>query len=110
MTEIIPRKAGLISAVLAIVLILIAYLLFATVDVSFVSEDHEVYRLENVNVFSDLSIPDSYDQTFIYDTGSLQLEFGDTIDFRFEIVKTAFLNLINFKWDEADNLMTVVAQ
>lgn len=102
------RSAGVISAALAILLCLVIYLLFATVDVVFISEDCEIYRLNDVSVISDLSIPEGYEATYVY--GDAGAEFNDGIEFRLQIGTTLLTNLFTFKWEDTDNVITVTKQ
>lgn len=108
MTDRAVRNASIVSAALAIILCLTIYLLFATVDVVFMKNDYEVYRLNNVSVISDLTLPEEFEATYVY--GEENLEFNDELGFRLEIGKTLLVNLFSFKWEESDNLITVTRQ
>ena len=52
------HRTGLISGILAVVLVLVVYIALGTVDLVFKQDDVEIYRMENVTVFSSLEISD----------------------------------------------------
>ena len=77
--------------------------MLGTVDLVFKQDGREVYRLDDVNIFSDLTIPEVEGSVYTYGADGSEKEFSDSIEFRFEIGKTVLLNFLSFKWDEPDN-------
>ena len=103
MKEKMCRNAGLISAVFALLLIFAIYTAFGTIDLVFMKDNNEIYRMNDVNVFSSLEISDEAipdDSSFTYISGNMLKDFGDNVEFRIEIAKTVFLNFITFNWEE----------
>ena len=66
MKDIKLRSAGIISAILALVLLLCIYTMLGTVDLVFKQDGREVYRLDDVNIFSDLTIPEVEGSVYTY--------------------------------------------
>ncbi len=106
--DISPRSAGIISTVLALVIIICVYTLFGSVDLVFKQDGTEVYRIEDASLFSELTLPEGDGNAYTY--GEAGAEFGDTFEFRFEIAKTVLVNFVTFKWDAADNVIELNAQ
>lgn len=109
MREISPRNAGIFSAALALVLILCIYLLLGTVDVIFLNNGKQVYRIDDVSVCSPITVPET-DDVYVYNTDSGEKVFADNFDFRLEICKTVLINLVTFKWQELDNVIELNKQ
>lgn len=103
------RNAGIIAGVLAVVLILLIYALVGNVDLVFKKDGHEVYRIENATVLSDLTIPED-NSVYYYTTEGDEIQFEDSFSFRFEIVKVVFVNFFNHEWQEHDNYIELNAR
>ncbi len=103
------RNAGIISAILAVVIILVIYAAVGNVDLVFKKGGHEVYRIENATVFSDLTVPEDSGE-YYYTTESEEILFEDSIGFRFEIVKVVFTNFFSHEWQEHDNYIELNAK
>lgn len=113
MKDIVRRNAGIISAILAIVLVLVIYALLGTVDLVFMKGDFQVARMENVRVFSDIEL----DVEDVVTGEELEYTYGDNeklyeadLNFRIEIAKTLLLNLFTFKLDPADQVIVLNAK
>ena len=110
----IPRYAGLISAVLAVVLVVAIYAMLGTVDLVFVNNDKETYRQENVSMFSDIDVVtdeagEPVEYTFVSGNQVMPLN-GNETDFRFTIAKTLLENLFTFKWQPMDQVIVLTAK
>ena len=115
MKEIMRGNAGLLSLVVALVIILGIYGLFGTVDLVFMNGENEIHRMDDVNVLSDLTISDEDMETegkleFTYTSGNVEKPFGDNIEFKIEIVKTVLVNFLTFNWQEADQVIILNAK
>lgn len=115
MKDKLPRNAGIISVVVALVLILGIYAMLGTVDVIFVHEGREVYRQDNVSAITTIE----YDCTdpatgetlqFTYLSDGTAVEYGDKGAFSLEISKLVLSNLFAFKWQAADHVITLEAK
>lgn len=109
------RRASIISAVLGLVLILVIYIMLSSVDLIFIKDQHEIYRMEDVGVFSDLTVDvekveGQQDLEYTYTSGEETKAFDDSFDFRIEIVKTTLINLITFKWEPHDQVIVMTAK
>lgn len=115
-----PRAAGIVSVILALILLLSIYVGFARMDLVYMSRGQEVYRQEGAYTFSEYDYPPvAFDHdgspstadkplNFHYTDRGLWFEFeGATLRFRFRIAKTVFKNLITFKWDESNYVMVL---
>ena len=106
--KLIPaRNTGIVSLIFAVIILLIIYTLVGTVDLVFREDGREVYRIEDANVFADLTIPDEDGASFYYSTDLGEKMFSDSIEFRIEIAKTVFTKLINFEWEEMDSYIVL---
>ena len=103
------RNAGIIAAILAIVIIIVAYALVGSVDLVFKKGGIESYRIEDAGIFSELTIPED-GTVYVYTTDGGEIQFGDTMEFRAEIAKVVFMNFINFEWQEHDNYIELHAK
>lgn len=110
MKDISPRNAGIVSAILALVIILCIYTVLGSVDIVFKQDDRQLYRLDDVSVFSDLTVPEGDEKIYTYGEEGSEKEFGDTPEFRFHIATTVLLNLVTFQWDEASNIIELNAK
>lgn len=111
-------RAGIISSLVAVVLIICFYAILGTVDLVFIKEvkegnkviSNEVARIENASAISDLEltrwdIKDYEELEFTYGEGENQKDFADNFELRFEIAKTVVINLVTFNWDDADQVI-----
>ena len=112
-------RAGIISSLIAVVLIICFYAILGTVDLVFIKEvkegndvisSNEVARIENASAISDLEltrwdIKDYEELEFTYGEGENQKDFADNFELRFEIAKTVVINLVTFNWDDADQVI-----
>ena len=113
-------RAGIISSLLAIVLVTCFYAILGTVDLVFIKEvkdekevvisSNEVARLEDVSAISKIQltrwdIKDYEELEFTYGEGENQKDFADNFDLRFEIAKTVVINLVTFNWDDANQVI-----
>ena len=99
-----PRSAGVISIILAIILLLAIYTVLGTVDVVFMKGCKQTVVYEDVNVFSELHLPEG-ELSYTVDGEVKTIE--NATDLRVEIGKTVLVNFLSFKWDEADNVITI---
>ncbi len=98
------RRAGIISGILGLLLILIIYVMLGSVDLVFIKDNHEIYCIEDVGVFSDLTVnvdevEGNQDLEYTYSSGNDTKDFEDSFGFRMEIAKTILLNFITLKWE-----------
>ena len=115
MNKSIYRSAGIISAILAVVIILAIYIMLATVDLVFIKDNHEIYRMEDVGVFSDLTVDPAnveggLDLEYTYKSGEEIKDFEDSSAVKVEIAKTVLINLITFKWEPHNNVIVMNAK
>ena len=107
MKEIARRNAGLLAALLGIIIVLLVYTLLGTVDLVFMKGDLQVARMEDVRVISDLQL----DAEDILTGEELEFTYGEgktyaaDMNLRFEIAKTLVVNLFTQKWDNADQVI-----
>lgn len=95
------HRATIISGILGLVLILAVYIMLTSVNLVFMKDNEEIYRMEDVGIFSNLDVESEDvggDYDFTYDTGKKTKDFENSLGFRFEIGKTILLNLVTFKW------------
>ena len=100
----------LVVSTVCVCAIVLTYTLFTTVDISFVDEGVEIYRLENVNYHSEIEIPeDKVDPAinFTYVKDGKDVEFKNDKEFKRHIAETVFDNFIGFKWDESDHVIVL---
>ena len=107
MKEINRRNAGLLAALLGIIVVLLVYTLLGTVDLVFMRGDLQVARMEDVRVISDLQL----DAEDVLTGEELEFTYGEgktyaaDMNLRFEIAKTLVVNLFTQKWDNADQVI-----
>ena len=100
----------LIVSAIGVCSIVLIYSLFTTVDLSFVNDGVEIYRIENVNYHSEIEVPeDKVDPAidFTYAKGDEKVEFKNDNEFKRHIAETVFDNFISFKWNEADHVIVL---
>ena len=105
MKQITPKKAGIISVVLAIVLLLAIYICLGTVDIVFMKDGKESATQDDVTVFSDIHFPEG--ESFIQADGE-EVAVADEMALRVEIGKTLLMNFISFNWAEENYVITNV--
>ena len=101
----LPKSTGLLSIVAALALILVIYTLLGTVNIVVVdAEGKEISTQEDVGVFSEIHVPSGElsctvngEEKPIEDINTLKVEIG----------KTVLMNLVTFKWQAEDNVITV---
>ena len=108
----LPRFAGLISVILAAVIIMGVYLLVGSVDLAFVDDGNQIAYVEDVKILSDIEIPAEVDEglEFTYVSGEETKDFADKGGFKFNIARTLVENLFTFKWEERDYVITLTAK
>lgn len=112
MKEIARRNAGLLAALLGIIIVLLVYTLLGTVDLVFMKGDLQVARMEDVRVISDLQL----DAEDVLTGEELEFTYGEgktyaaDMNLRFEIAKTLVVNLFTQKWDHADQVIILDAK
>lgn len=113
MKDIVRRNAGIVSAVLALVLVLAVYTLLGSVDLVFMKGDFQVARMDDVKVWSDLTL-DAEDvitgEELEYTYGEDNKDFNGDFNFRLEIAKTLIVNLFTFKWEATDSIIVLTAK
>ena len=115
MKEINRRNAGLLAALLGIIVVLLVYTLLGTVDLVFMKGDLQVARMEDVRVISDLQLDaedaitsDALNDTYTYgEDGKI---YAADMNLRVEIAKTLVMNLFTQKWDNADQVIVFEAK
>ena len=115
MKDIERRPAGIAAALIAVLVIIFVYSLFATVDLVFMKGENEVCYLENVRVFSDIAveaedIKGGKELEFTYVSNGVTKDYNADFEFRIEIVKTVLVNFFTFKWQESDNVIVLHAK
>jgi hypothetical protein len=115
MKEIFRRNANIFGALLGIIIVLVIYTLFASVDLVFMKGDFQVARMENVRVFSDIELDvedvvtgEDLEYTYSDDTSKT---YEPDMSLRIEIAKTSVLNLLNvIKGEEIVDSIVFVAK
>ncbi len=107
--------AGVLAAVLGVLVLVLIFVFVGTVDLVYMNNGREVYRQNGVGVFADVDDPNekmheefrTEGETieFTYTIGEDQKDFDpeDPKNLKADIVKTLLTNLFTFKWDELDN-------
>ena len=86
-----------------------------TVDLVFIKDQHEIYRMEDVGIFSNLDIDvekveGQQDLEYTYISGGEKKDFENSFGFRIEIAKTVLVNLVTFKWEPHDHVIEMTAK
>lgn len=113
MIDIERREAKFYIAIVGLIVILIVYTLFGSVDLVFKSGNNEVYYVENATVLSGLELEASDikgGKLLEFTYGEDGKTFDNGIEFRVEIAKTLIINLFTFKWSESDYIITLQAK
>ena len=109
MIDIEYRRATLISAIVGILVVIIVYTIFASVDLVFMKGDEEIGYKANVSVFS--SLDDIEDENeYTYTSGDVKKDFNADLGFRLEIAKTTIVNLFTFNWSDDANVIVLQAK
>ncbi|MBO7195817.1 MAG: hypothetical protein J6V80_00600 [Clostridia bacterium] len=118
MIDIERSKATLLSALIAILVIILVYTLFTPVDLVFMNGEDEVAYKANVMIFSDLEL-DAEDikcdnctegKGYTYTSGGQQKDFNADFGFRLEIAKTTLTNFFTFNWTDDANVIVLQAK
>ena len=116
-----PQSAGILSVILAFVIITLIYAAFGRVDLIFKFEDGtEICRQENVCAVSSINDPiDSIPEGTIGEDEEIQFYFVDcdekvyftdlSMRLRVKIAKTVVMNFLNFKWGEGSQFVVINA-
>ena len=99
-----PRNAGVVSVLIAAVVLLAIYTLLGTVDLVFVENGKEVSRQKGVSVISEIELPDGDISCTI---GEETKNIDDVADLKTEIGIMVATNLLTFKWQEKENIITI---
>ena len=99
----IPRYAGVVAAMIALVLITGLLAVFGTVDVIFMKNGLEVGRQENVTVFSDVELytEEGVDLQYNYVYFGMPHEYGES--FKIHSVINLLFNTVTFNFSEGAN-------
>ena len=76
------HRATIISGILGLVLILAVYIMLTSVNLVFMKDNEEIYRMEDVGIFSNLDVESEDvggDYDFTYDTGKKTKDFETTV-------------------------------
>lgn len=118
MIDIEYRRATLISAIAALLVVIFVYALFASVDIAIMKGEEEIGYKANVMVFSDLDLGTEGEEadpaleglTLTYTSGEQTKEYKGDFSFRLEIVKTTLVNLFTFNWTDDANVIVLQAK
>ena len=111
-----PMSACIISTVLALVLMIFTYVALLKVDFVYTDKSGEIYRQEDVGIFSEIENPaDNIDGgeglSFTYVDGEKTVDFDHTsFDLKIAIAKLAVKNFIDFNWSDANNVIIFSAK
>ena len=104
MNQRVPQSAGIISIILAVVLLLAIYTLLGTVDLIYMTDGNESAVHEDANVFSELHFPEGVISCTV---NGEETDIGNVNDLRVQIGATVLSNFLGFKWTEEDNVIIV---
>nr|MBE6545313.1 hypothetical protein [Oscillospiraceae bacterium] len=122
MKDIMFKGAGVISAVIFLVIVLVVYGLLATVTLVYEKGECEAFRQDGVNVVTEIEDPsenlreglfaEGEEAVFTYTSGNETKTFDpeNPVELKLEIAKTVIINLFTFKWDEGDNVIILTAK
>ena len=97
-------NAGLISVIVAAIVVVLCYTLFGTVDIVFTQNDNEFYSQRNVGMFTEFELPEG---EFSYTVNGKSQKVDEVGDLRMGIATVLFDNFINHRWESFDNRITV---
>ena len=95
---------GLFDIIAALLIILIVYTLLGTVDLVFMHEGRQISRMDNVNMLSEITLPEG---DLTYTVGEETGSFETVEDLKGQIAVTLLTNLFGFKWQEIDHVITI---
>ena len=113
----IPAKAGLGIAIIAVLLAMFTYMLVIPFDLVFMDGETEVYRQESVGVLANIEKKAAEDEgssgwekvygddklVFIAEDGENDVFFESNYSFVKKLMmRTSLLNLFTFNWDKED--------
>lgn len=104
MKQQLPVNAGVLSVIAALLIILIVYTLLGTVDLVFMHEGRQISRMDNVNMLSEITLPEG---DLTYTVGEETGSFETVEDLKGQIAVTLLTNLFGFKWQEIDHVITI---
>jgi hypothetical protein len=104
MKQQLPVNAGVLSVIAALLIILIVYTLLGTVDLVFMHEGRQISRMDNVNMLSEITLPEG---DLTYTVGEETGSFETVEDLKGKIAVTLLTNLFGFKWQEIDHVITI---
>ena len=104
MIDIERRSAGVLAAIVGLVVILLVYIFFGTVDLVFMHEGRQISRMDNVNLLSEITLPEG---DLTYTVGEETGSFETVEDLKGQIAVTLLTNLFGFKWQEIDHVITI---
>ena len=116
------RNAGIIIALISVIMILGIYTVFGRVDLVYKKDGYELYRQEDVCFFS--AIDDPYENTdgklltqdgeqikLLYVDQGEKHVYGETpVRFRVRICKTVLKNLLFLNWEDKDQVIVITAE
>ena len=104
MKQQLPVNAGVLSVIAALLIILIVYTLLGTVDLVFMHEGRQISRMDNVNLLSEITLPEG---DLTYTVGEETGSFETVEDLKGQIAVTLLTNLFGIKWQEIDHVITI---
>ncbi len=107
MTQRVPQSAGIISIILAVVLLLTIYTFLGTVDLVYMKDGKQSAVQEDVRVFSEIHFPEGELSCTV---NGEETAINSVNDLRVQIGATVFSNFLSFKWTEEDNVIIVNQQ
>ena len=104
-----PKDTGspwaILISLVAVVLMILLYSLFGTVEVVFENDEFVITRHENARALSNIELPD--EATLYFVVGAEDAVIDDPSDIQAEIMKTLIVNLVTFKWQESDHIIVL---
>lgn len=122
MKDIMFRRAGIISSIIFLVIIVLIYGLFSPVDLIYERGEREAFRQEGVNLLTEIEDPrdnltegvfnEGEEVVFTYVSGDKTKTFDpeNPDELKLEIAKKVIINLFTFKWGEFDNDILLTAK
>ena len=107
MKQQLPVNAGVLSVIAALLIILIVYTLLGTVDLVFMHEGRQISRMDNVNMLTEITLPEG---NLTYTVGDETEAFETVDDLKAQIGVTLIGNLFSFKWQEIDHVITITQE
>ena len=107
MKQMTPRSAGIISILLAVVILLAIYTLLGTVDLIYMKDGKQSAVQEDVRVFSEIHFPEG---ELSCTANGEETAINSVNDLRVQIGATVLSNFLSFKWSEDDNVIIINQQ